>query len=144
MIMLLLEVLPVLLAHVLDALLEDLLGLLGVAGLLEGPGPVDVELGARRADAALEHEGVDLAGVVGGVGVLGPHVHEAAVLRVAGVVLQLLDALFEQRLEVALAPPRRLLHPHDVLVPDRERVRARVAPQLRFEGAEAIKRFDLG
>jgi len=36
MVMFPLEVLPVLLADVLDALLEDLLGLLGVAGLLEG------------------------------------------------------------------------------------------------------------
>ena len=82
MILLLLEVLPMLLADVLDALLEDPLGLFDVARLLEHPRPVDVELGPSGADSAFEHELENLDGVVGGVGVLGPHVHEAPVLGV--------------------------------------------------------------
>ena len=61
--MLLLEVLPVLLADVGDTLLEDPLGLLDVARLLERPGPADIELGASLADVALVHELKDLDGV---------------------------------------------------------------------------------
>ena len=139
MVMFPLEVLPVLLAHVLDSLLEDLLGLLGVAGLLERPGPVDVELGASRANPALVHELEDLDGVVSGVGVLGPHIHEAPVLCIPRVVLQLLNALLQQRLKIALAAAR-LLHPYDVFVPDGERVLARVTPQCRLKRAATKNR----
>ncbi len=73
-----------------------------------------------------------------------PYGEVSVVLLESVVVLELLDALFEQRAESALSAASGvvLLHPTDVAAPRVQRVRARSAgAELRLEGAPCVSQL---